>query len=757
MLSTDGTATSVKVTIKGTNDAAVLSSAVVELNETNAPLTTGGTLTISDVDNPATFQAQTNSPGSYGKFSIDAAGAWTFTANSAFDQLNVGDSRTDTFQVLSTDGTATSVKVTIKGTNDAPTTAPVTLASIAEDSGPRLITQAQLLVGAGDVDSATLTASNLQIASGGGSLINNNNGTWSYTPALNDDTSVSFTYTVSDGSLSTAGSASLDITPVNDAPVNTLPGAQTTPSGTTKTISNLSVADVDAASSNLTVTLQVAHGTLAAQSVVGGAAIGGLNTSTLTLTGTLAQINATLAANVNYVSALNFSGNDTLTMTTNDGAASDTDSLAIAVTLSNLAPVATTDTLIVSDATHVVISVATLLDNDFDVDGAYLSITGLGSGGLLNATNLRFVAGSNNSLIEFDTATDQTNFGSFTYTLSDNNGGQSTGTVNLIGKDVRQSTDSGNENDAVNLAGNTYQASFIDGRAGNDGITGAGGAVDRFIGGIGNDTLIGGNGNDTLRGGAGNDKLDGGNGLDMLDLSDATSGVTFTLTQSSNDTSADLSNFGLDKDSYANMEGVIGSRFADDLTGSSGNDIIRGGAGNDTLNGGDGVDLLDLSDATGPVTFTLTQSNSGTLVDLSSVGLGTDIYQNMEGVIGSIFSDTLTGSSGNDVLVGGLGADQLTGGGGADVFRFNNLSEGEDRILDYSANDKLDFSALFTTAPSGDIANYVKAVQVGTDISVQVDVDGSGAAPFVELVTITGVQTQVTATFGGADHIIIPS
>jgi Ca2+-binding RTX toxin-like protein len=240
----------------------------------------------------------------------------------------------------------------------------------------------------------------------------------------------------------------------------------------------------------------------------------------------------------------------------------------------------------------------------------------------------------------------------------------------------------------------------------------------------------------------------------MLDLSDATSGVTFTLTQSSSDTSADLSNFGLDKDSYANMEGVIGSRFADNLTGSSGNDIIRGGAGNDALNGGDGVDLLDLSDATGPVTFTLTQSNSGTLVDLSGVGLGSDTYRNMEGVIGSIFSDTLTGSSGDDVLVGGLGADQLSGGGGADLFRFNNLSEAEDRISDYSANDKLDISALLVAPLSGDIANYVKAVQVGTDISVQVDLDGSaGGANFVELVTITGVQ-QVTATFGGTDHII---
>ncbi|MRK22653.1 hypothetical protein FUT48_18690, partial [Pseudomonas sp. JG-B] len=97
--------------------------------------------------------------------------------------------------------------------NDAPTTTPVILTAIAEDSGARLITQAQLLANAADVDGPALTASNLQISSGSGSLVNNDDGTWTYTPALNDDTQVSFTYTVSDGSLSVSGSASLDITP----------------------------------------------------------------------------------------------------------------------------------------------------------------------------------------------------------------------------------------------------------------------------------------------------------------------------------------------------------------------------------------------------------------------------------------------------------------------------------------------------------------------------------------------------------------
>src|SRR4029453_17331640 len=72
------------------------------------------------------------------------------------------------------------------------------------------------------VDGPALTAINLAISSGQGTLINNNDGTWSYAPALNDDTSVTFSYAVTDGiAAPVATTASLDITPVNDAPVTT--------------------------------------------------------------------------------------------------------------------------------------------------------------------------------------------------------------------------------------------------------------------------------------------------------------------------------------------------------------------------------------------------------------------------------------------------------------------------------------------------------------------------------------------------------
>ncbi|UUZ55173.1 VCBS domain-containing protein [Massilia sp. H-1] len=55
--SADGTTSTITVNILGTNDAAVISTATANLTETNAPLSTSGTLTISDADSAATFVA----------------------------------------------------------------------------------------------------------------------------------------------------------------------------------------------------------------------------------------------------------------------------------------------------------------------------------------------------------------------------------------------------------------------------------------------------------------------------------------------------------------------------------------------------------------------------------------------------------------------------------------------------------------------------------------------------------------------------
>ena len=90
-----------------------------------------------------------------------------------------------------------------------------------------MITEAQLLANASDIEGDALTVTGLTINTGNGTLNDNGDGTWNYTPAADDDTDVSFDYTITDGADTVAGTATLDITPVNDAPTTThvtLPG-----------------------------------------------------------------------------------------------------------------------------------------------------------------------------------------------------------------------------------------------------------------------------------------------------------------------------------------------------------------------------------------------------------------------------------------------------------------------------------------------------------------------------------------------------
>ncbi|WP_205963135.1 VCBS domain-containing protein, partial [Psychromonas sp. SA13A] len=117
--SIDGTASTVTIKINGTNDTATVSSESQSLSETNEAITTSGQLTASDVDNEDNTFISETLVGSYGTFNIDKSGTWTFTANDAFDALNENENISETFNVASIDGTASTVTIQINGTNDA--------------------------------------------------------------------------------------------------------------------------------------------------------------------------------------------------------------------------------------------------------------------------------------------------------------------------------------------------------------------------------------------------------------------------------------------------------------------------------------------------------------------------------------------------------------------------------------------------------------------------------------------------------------
>jgi VCBS repeat-containing protein len=122
VVTADGTEKVIDITINGANDAAVITgTSTAELTETNAAQSIGGDLNATDVDSAATFVAQSNVAGNhdYGKFSIDAAGTWTYTMDSAHDEFVGGTDYVDSITVKTADGTEKVITVTMHGTNDA--------------------------------------------------------------------------------------------------------------------------------------------------------------------------------------------------------------------------------------------------------------------------------------------------------------------------------------------------------------------------------------------------------------------------------------------------------------------------------------------------------------------------------------------------------------------------------------------------------------------------------------------------------------
>src|SRR5258708_4698623 len=99
---------------------------------------TSGVLTIADVDQgQSTFAVQAGTTGSnnYGTFTLAADGHWSYSADNtqtAIQQLGAGQSLTDSFTAVSSDGTASQqITVTINGTNDVPVLGGVLFVSVS--------------------------------------------------------------------------------------------------------------------------------------------------------------------------------------------------------------------------------------------------------------------------------------------------------------------------------------------------------------------------------------------------------------------------------------------------------------------------------------------------------------------------------------------------------------------------------------------------------------------------------------------------
>lgn len=208
----DGTDTSapatVTITIIPVNDVSIADSQSVSTDEDRG---VDITLTGSDVDGD-TLSYEIATGSSSGALSGTGA-SWTYTPGADFHGADAFTFRVTDGALVSAEATVT---ITVNPVNDAPV-ADAQSVETAEDGA------VQITLTGSDVDVGTTLAYSIASSPVHGTL-SGSGAAWTYTPDADFDGADGFTFTVSDGELSSApATVSLTVTPVNDAPVFVAP------------------------------------------------------------------------------------------------------------------------------------------------------------------------------------------------------------------------------------------------------------------------------------------------------------------------------------------------------------------------------------------------------------------------------------------------------------------------------------------------------------------------------------------------------
>ncbi|MFS0517930.1 beta strand repeat-containing protein, partial [Nostoc sp. UIC 10607] len=588
-------------------------------------------------------------------------------------------------------------------------------------------------------------------------------------------------FLVNDGTAnSTTVTRNINITAVNSAPVATATNSALayTENATTAIDSGITVSDAD--SPNLSsATVSITSGFVSTQDILAftnqNGITGSYNSSTgiLTLTGSSTVANYQTA--LRSITYTNTSDNPSTTPRTvsflvNDGTANSTTvTRNINITAVNDAPVAVNDSITTNKNTPIIISGTTLLGNDTDIDVSdVLNITGFtqpSQGSLVN---------NNNGTYTYTPFENYYGSDSFTYTISDGQGGSSTATVNLTINEITPPING--TLGADNLTG-TGIMDIISGLQGNDTLNGLG-DNDTLDGGDGNDFLDGGTGDDSLLGGKGNDTYivdsigdiiteAASAGTDLVKssvswvLGNNLDNLTLTGTDAINGTGNSLKNILIGNSAANTLTGEGGN---DSLVGGAGNDSLIGGAGNDTLDGGLGSDTLD--GGAGNDIYTVDNLSD---VIVEGLNAGTDLVNSsVSWVLGNNLEKlTLTGSSAingtgnslNNILIGNTGANNLSGGDGNDSL-FG--SSGNDTLLSGAGNDTLDGGAGIDSLDGG-AGNDIYTVDNLSDVIVEglnagIDLVKSSVSwvlvDNLENLTLTG-STAINGTGNSLNNILI--
>ncbi|MCP1113833.1 Ig-like domain-containing protein [Enterobacter bugandensis] len=228
-----------------------------------------------------------------------------------------------------------------------------------------------------------------------------------------------------------------------------------------------------------------------------------------------------------------------------------------------------------------------------------------------------------------------------------------------------------------------------------------------------NDTFIAEAGTYTYNGSGGwtttseHDTWSSTGGMDVVDYRNATSGVTVDLGRST------AQSTGFDTVTLVNIEGINGSNFDDVITGNSGDNQFEGRGGNDTFNIGSG-------------------------------GHDTLLYK-------LINASDATGGNGHDV-VNGFTVGTWEGTADTDRIDLRDLLSGSGYTGTGSASYVNGVATLDSSA--GNITDYVRVVQNGSNTEIQVDLDGTaGQFSPTTLVTLNGVQTDLATLL--ANHQLL--
>ncbi len=152
---------------------------------------------------------------------------------------------------------------------------------------------------------------------------------------------------------------------------------------------------------------------------------------------------------------------------------------------------------------------------------------------------------------------------------------------------------------------------------------------------------------------------------DVVDYRWSTAGVTVNLTTGTNTGGY------AEGDILTGIESIVGSAFADTLTGDENNNTFYGRGGADTFDGKGGIDVV--SYARHPSSSEKSYPNTvGITLDLKTAGNSTehavgDTYTDIEWFVGSWANDVMQGGDDDDKMHGHNGRDTLRGGAGDDT------------------------------------------------------------------------------------------